>query len=233
MNKTNLIIIISVLAVGVLGAMIYFLSTPKGLVPTNGRQDAKIDVLEEQHTLSDYLFGGALSTGLKCEYTVPISEQGTFNVSTYIDGGRVAVSYAMIPPLPGQGDMHMVSDTKFAYTWGDAYKANGMKGFKIDLSEEPDEQTESNSPIDYDEPLDNCVPWQPNDEVFMVPADMEFQTFDEMMGGMQFDLSGSADTTEGISGSAETDADAADPCAVCDMLAADQKTSCLQAMGCN
>jgi hypothetical protein len=235
MNKTILLIIGGVAVVGIAAIMLWLNASEN----KSGVQDRPSAVtpgpqeeIEERRTLSDFLFGSAMTEGMKCEVTAPVGES-LLTVTTYIAGERVAVHYYLDPPIQGQDNLHMVADRQYGYVWGDSYLGNNMKGMKIDLTqqaEESDDDYAEQAPIDYDMPLDHCEPWQPDGKTFELPDGLEFQTMEEMFGGINLgEIEPDSDASLNGNGEAMMN----DPCDTCEMLPADQQAQCLEALGCN
>ncbi len=172
---------------------------------------------KDAQTLRDFI-NGKTGQNMKCEFTSQVGEASTLDVTTYVAGERVRVDYSMQPPINGQSTLHMVSDGNYSYLWGDSKLGNMFAGMKFRVEEEGSQSAsqEAEQFVDYDMPMINCERWNPDEEMFETPDDIEFVDMEEM-----------ANSEAGVTGQMP-----GVDCSVCDQVPEAQRQTCLDSLGC-
>lgn len=169
-------------------------------------------------TLGDFI-KGKMGVNLMCEFSQPIADKSTLNITTYVANDKVRVDYIMTPPLQGQSDLHMITDGEYGYIWGDSTLGDAFSGMKIKLDDDLDseEATQQNEVVDYSIPVVNCEKWSVDNSKFDLPDDVDFMGMEEMTPG--------GDGTNMPAGTANG-------CDICEQMPEGQKGNCLRSMGC-
>ena len=134
-------------------------------------------------------------------------------------------------------EIHSINKDGYTYSWGlndmmmfGANKKNPAKktGMKMKMDQDSEMNNDEYSNVNYEELAKNdfqmagidCEEWDPDLDIFELPADVEFQDMDAMMNGMMNSMQG------GFKSMGE---DMNDTCrSMCDMAPASEKEDCLK-----
>ena len=159
----------------------------------------------------------ALNKSQKCSYS-DSTNQGTI----YFADGKMRGDFTTNLDTGQTVTSHMMVDGEYMYNWSDATEG-GMK-IKIDANQTTQSQSQQNA-VDVNKPGNyNCGSWSADNSMFMMPTNIKFQDFSNMMPQGSTGASGSG------SGSVDMKAQ---QCAACDSLTGDDKTQCRTALSCN
>ena len=114
---------------------------------------------------------------------------------------------------------HVINDSEYMYSWGDQLP-QGMKMKAIDPEAVNNDQPTPDSPshgVDLNQEFTyDCSSWTVDQSKFTPPSNIQFQDFTQQMEQLQKSSQGFEHLK----------------CNACQQLSGDQKTQCLQAMGC-
>jgi hypothetical protein len=181
-------------------------------------QNMNEDISYADSSLKDFINGDMDDADIICHQSTPVAGS-ELEVLTYISGNKIRIEYMMIPPIQGQEDLYIVSDGEYMYMWGNSFLGGVMSGFKVAIGSEsmaaPDESMAEF--VDFDMPMIDCTSWDVDPLYFTIPDDVDFMDMDNLEETMMEDF--------GMGG-------VSIDCSICDQMPAEEKASCLEAMGC-
>ena len=181
------------------------------ITPSNqtGLQDTQSS---SQSSLKSLLQAGKAQT---CTFTDK-QEGSDVSGKSYITNGKMRTDIES-RTSGGIITTHMILDGNTSYTWGDGQKT----GFKFTVNPDEVENSvtktpNSNQAVDINKVIDyKCSSWTVDNSLFVPPSDVAFSDFSSMM-----------QPTVGSQGSFN-------PCAACENLSGEDKTSCRAALKCS
>lgn len=155
---------------------------------------------------------------LTCTFSYADPEGNQSNGVIYIsnDGDRLRGDF-QLTNSEGTMESHMIQKNGFSYVWSSAFdqgyktKIDADQNYQDDLPEDQSDSFDFNQEYEY-----SCQPWTIDATKFQEPADVDF-----------IDLSAEFDQMIQSSQEVQTI-----KCQACDTLEGDNKTACLEAMGC-
>ena len=132
-----------------------------------------------------YAEGTKTMSTLSAVFASPNSQQCTFEKTgenpmkgtVYTSSGRMRGDFTVTDPSSGEMEVHMLRTGQVNYTWGGPF---GNKGIKTKLTNAPNVGPGHGPNFDESVELD-CRPWQKDESVLSVPADVQFQDMAAMM----------------------------------------------------
>ena len=153
----------------------------------------KSETSESKKSLKELL---GLNTTQKCSYEV--SQNGEVTKGEIIVSGKKFKQTTEITNKEGTTKVYAISDGSYYYSWSDAMKGNGTKMKIEDVEEENNDndnveirdngntgETEEET-INMNEKIDyRCTAATLNDSDLVIPSDIKFIDYSEMMNGLQ------------------------------------------------
>lgn len=226
MNKNVMIAIIVVILILAGLGWWYFSMQPTASVDSNS-DDVVADDESNQMMRGSMMSLLAAGKSVSCTFDrddATGSQQGT----VYVSGGKMRGDFIINQAGGNSTTMHMISDSEWAYTWGDELGvAQGIKMKVAAVQAGSDTNTNANrQPVGVNDEMDfKCAAWRADDSMFTPPSDVTFSEF-------------TIPAIPAVSGSADVNAEANPSvqniqCGACDQLGdAESRSQCRAALGC-
>ncbi len=180
--KKTIIGIVSVLLVA--GILTFVFSREKSKTDFSDKEVVKIEKLNPDK-------------GILCIQKVAVGEDGnSLENKIYIWGKKTRFDGSLGQEEQGQKDFHMITDGEYQYIWGKGMmagafgandgKVHGMKMKVMDKEEDmgPDFDIDELEKNNFQAPGVICKTWEPDEDIFKLPENVEFKDMSVLMGGM-------------------------------------------------
>jgi len=220
MNKKLLpilIVVLLVLGLGGFGASKFFNKSSES--PSSEESIPGTIPIEEQNSVNGNILDlMKLGKSVKCSYSISTDGNEMTGVS-YVSAGMMRGDFSVKNSDGTTVDSHMISDSEWIYTWTSTMP-QGFKMKVMDAEAQNEESATGNMSLsnlrenfDYE-----CVNWVPDESLFIVPSNITFTDFSDMMDNFNMESAQPGDTN---------------PCSTCDFLPNDSdKEICRDQLGC-
>lgn len=222
----NAIIALSIGGIIILGTIAVILWNNQTRPSTEGQEAAmmeeKMEETDESMSLSTIADIFTRSENVMCTFDVD-AEEGTTTGTVYVAGDNARGEYSTNINDETVTGYFIRNDDTF-YSWTDQFPTGVKMVADVDeWAENFNEQQEDES-VSFDPNTQinfKCSAWNVDQSMFEAPADVNFITFEGMIGGSE-----EGPTEDGV-------VDNQTQCNICENLSGEARTTCLEQLNCN